>query len=475
MTLTEHSTPTDTGRRRRAAAWLLIAGVVAVSAAALIGLLSNLYALGLMTVLLAAMPAAGRPIRWSGRTAIVTAGIVLCFGWLVGVEQAARYVTIPAGAIQPILISLQVVSTLAIVLPLAMPASAGTSRFEVLRRDLVLAVGAILVLTLTYLAGNTFLVLLFAALVLPAVFIVVRIRQARRRETELRWWRRPALVVQVLLALVFCALLAATTQPGTYDVLGSPAWPVAVVAGAILLGLLALLPRRRISVALTALLALTTAFLGFNLAMVYRSPGGAVTLSAPFAGDWFVVQGGHSELVNYHHSSPSQSEAYDILRVRDHSTHRAGDARVTAYYAFDQPLLAPADGTVVHVRNDLPDRPVASPDPQPENATGNVVVLDIGNGRYVLMAHLKRGSVLVAVGDRVRDGQPIARVGNSGNTDEPHLHIQAQDSARADVQRGGVTSLPILFRDVVATRDGNALTSAAADLRRGDYLRSTTR
>jgi hypothetical protein len=377
--------------------------------------------------------------------------------------------------IQPILISLQVVATLAIALPFAMPAPAGTPRVAVLRRDLVLVVGVILVLTLAYLAGTTYLVLALTALLLPVLLIAERIRQARRRETEPRGWRRPALVVQIFIALVFCALLAATTQPGTYDVLGSAAWPAAILAGAILLDLLALLPRRRISVALTALLAVSTAFVAFDLAMVYRSPGGAVTLSAPFAGEWYVVQGGHSELVNYHHNSPSQKEAYDILQMRDRTTHSAGDSSVTAYYAFDQPLLAPADGTVVHVRNDLPDRPVVSPDPEADNAPRNVIVLDIGNGRYVLMAHLKRGSVLVSVGDRVRDGQPIARVGNSGNTDEPHLHIQAQNSARPDVERAGVTSLPIVFRDVVATRDGNALPSTAADLRRGDHFRSTTR
>jgi hypothetical protein len=76
---------------------LLLAGLVAVFAAALIGLLSNLYALPLMAVLLAAMPGAGRPIRWSGRTAIATAGMVLCYGWLVGVQLAAPYLSIPTG------------------------------------------------------------------------------------------------------------------------------------------------------------------------------------------------------------------------------------------------------------------------------------------------------------------------------------------------------------------------------------------
>ena len=67
------------------------------------------------------------------------------------------------------------------------------------------------------------------------------------------------------------------------------------------------------------------------------------------------------------------------------------------------------------------------------------------------MAHLKQGSVTVRVGDIVRRGQPLAAVGNNGHSNEPHLHLQVQDSpAGADADR----TYPMVFRNVHITRGG---------------------
>jgi murein DD-endopeptidase MepM/ murein hydrolase activator NlpD len=63
------------------------------------------------------------------------------------------------------------------------------------------------------------------------------------------------------------------------------------------------------------------------------------------------------------------------------------------------------------------------------DAPGNIVVIDIGQGRYVSYAHLKPGTLEVAPGDRVVEGQRLARIGNSGNTLGPHLHFQVADAA----------------------------------------------
>jgi murein DD-endopeptidase MepM/ murein hydrolase activator NlpD len=103
------------------------------------------------------------------------------------------------------------------------------------------------------------------------------------------------------------------------------------------------------------------------------------------------------------------------------------------------------------------------------------MIIDIGGGRFLYLAHLQRHSALVMAGDTVRDGQALARVGNSGNSDEPHLHIQVQDSRSVDIHHGGVHTYPILFRNVVLIRDGAVTHPARADLRRGDRFRATTR
>jgi murein DD-endopeptidase MepM/ murein hydrolase activator NlpD len=87
-------------------------------------------------------------------------------------------------------------------------------------------------------------------------------------------------------------------------------------------------------------------------------------------------------------------------------------------------VLAPADAVVTFVLDGRPDQMIGSTDRRYQS--GNNVVIGIGGGRYLLMGHLSPGSIQVKVGDQVTLGQQIAKVGNSGNTTEPHLHIQAQ-------------------------------------------------
>ena len=76
------------------------------------------------------------------------------------------------------------------------------------------------------------------------------------------------------------------------------------------------------------------------------------------------------------------------------------------YPAFGQMLYAPADGRVVNVVNDRPDLEIGKTDK--EQIAGNHVVIDIGEDRYVLMAHLMQGSITVNPGEEVQSGQAIA-------------------------------------------------------------------
>jgi murein DD-endopeptidase MepM/ murein hydrolase activator NlpD len=99
---------------------------------------------------------------------------------------------------------------------------------------------------------------------------------------------------------------------------------------------------------------------------------------------------------------------------------------------------------------------------------GNHVILEIEKDRFVLLAHLMKGSVAVAEGAQVHAGQLIARCGNSGNTSQPHLHLQVQD--RADVWATDLKTVPILFRDAVRVRAGHSERLPAANVRRNDEL-----
>jgi hypothetical protein len=62
-----------------------------------------------------------------------------------------------------------------------------------------------------------------------------------------------------------------------------------------------------------------------------------------------------------------------------------------------------------------------------DSAAGNYLTLDLGSGRFALYAHLQPGSLKVKLGDHVNAGQALARLGNSGNSDAPHLRFQSTD------------------------------------------------
>jgi murein DD-endopeptidase MepM/ murein hydrolase activator NlpD len=117
----------------------------------------------------------------------------------------------------------------------------------------------------------------------------------------------------------------------------------------------------------------------------------------------------------------------------------------------------------------LPDLPIGTSDTK--HLEGNDLVLDLGSQRHVMFAHLKQASARVTTGDRVRRGQPIAQVGNSGNTSEPHLHLQVQNQPTFGPTTRGLRTYPMLLRDVVLVRGGQQSTPLHADPRRDDHIR----
>jgi hypothetical protein len=173
---------------------------------------------------------------------------------------------------------------------------------------------------------------------------------------------------------------------------------------------------------------------------------GRTSFRLPFDGLWYVAWGGLDELHNYHVTIPAQRYAYDFMVWVDGSTCRGRCDTNEDYYAFGQTILAPADGTVVAVVGDQPDRTphtlIQATEP------GNYVILDIGEGEYLFIAHMQQGSVQVEAGDWVQTGQPIGRVGNSGGASEPHLHIHLQNAEEFALE--GPAGLPLLFSDYVS-------------------------
>lgn len=121
--------------------------------------------------------------------------------------------------------------------------------------------------------------------------------------------------------------------------------------------------------------------------------------------------------------------AIDWVRVVNGRVYSGDGSRNSDWPTFGAPLYAVANGTVVSAIDNKPDIPPRTDNPDlrtPLDFGGNSVFLRIGRGLYACYAHMKRGSVRVRRGQRVRAGQRIGLVGNSGNTTVPHLHFGIQ-------------------------------------------------
>lgn len=185
------------------------------------------------------------------------------------------------------------------------------------------------------------------------------------------------------------------------------------------------------------------------------------TLRLPFNDEFLVFWGGRSVEQNYHASSSNQRFAYDLIMVREHSSHNGDGKHNEDYFCFGKPVLAPAKGTVVQVVNDIADN-----NPGQMNAkeiTGNHVIIDHGNGEYSLLAHLHKGSVTVRSGEVVKAGTHVGDCGNSGNSSEPHLHYQLQDGP----EFGSSAGLPAQFENYLTD---NQLTTRGEPVR-GQHIR----
>lgn len=144
----------------------------------------------------------------------------------------------------------------------------------------------------------------------------------------------------------------------------------------------------------------------------------------------FVVTLGH--VTDNGHSEWSQQYAYDIAGLGSHYELIKTDGETNEdFYGWGREILAPAEGVVVHVRNDVPDnrkpgvidRDVIMQMPDTLWAvTGNSVVIDHGNGEFSILGHMQKGSIKVNVGDQVKQGEVLGLLGNSGNASAPHLH-----------------------------------------------------
>lgn len=129
----------------------------------------------------------------------------------------------------------------------------------------------------------------------------------------------------------------------------------------------------------------------------------------------------NSDKLAAHAILPSECYAYDIVK----EPYLIGSKDLNDYGIYMSDVVSPVSGTIIGVENSEED---VNPNSGAfENDMGNYVFIEVEEtGNYIILSHLANGSIPFSVGDTVNEGEYIGKVGNSGISSEPHLHIQYQ-------------------------------------------------
>jgi hypothetical protein len=170
----------------------------------------------------------------------------------------------------------------------------------------------------------------------------------------------------------------------------------------------------------------------------------------PFTGKWTVLGGGVDRKISHSWIPVNQRYAYDFIVIDDEGKRLDGDGNlVQSFFCHGQDIVAPADGVVVALSNKHKDSRVANGSKvfcDAWDLRGNYITIKHHDREYSFTAHILQDSFTVKVGDEVKQGQVIAKCGNSGNTTEPHIHFQLQTGKSFLFSAG----LPIEFSNIKA-------------------------
>lgn len=183
-----------------------------------------------------------------------------------------------------------------------------------------------------------------------------------------------------------------------------------------------------------------------------------ISISLPFFGKWQVTQAFHGA----HTHRAEWAYGYDFMMKNEQGKIFSGKgADLHDYFCYDVPVLAPAAGKIAQIKNDSEDNPPGHSNPR--DNWGNCVVIEHAPQFYSCVAHLKKGSIPVQVGDAVEKGAEIGRCGNSGRSPYPHIHLQFQNYAYV-----GAPSIYFEFSNIIFERAGSPAFLPRGILRQDD-------
>lgn len=170
-----------------------------------------------------------------------------------------------------------------------------------------------------------------------------------------------------------------------------------------------------------------------------RTANSPAVMPPPFRGRWFIPQGAFGE----HTHEDQWSYDFEVVNGRLFSAPRGVSRKNEDHFSWDKPVIAPVTAGVIRAKNDAKDvPPYQHPDPDtPVNGT----YLKLSDDTALWLGHFREGSVKVGAGEVVSRGAELGRVGNSGYSNRPHLHITAYQLP------SGSRTKPIAFSNVIVS------------------------
>lgn len=205
--------------------------------------------------------------------------------------------------------------------------------------------------------------------------------------------------------------------------------------------------RAKIDWLFNLLILISSFVIGTEVCRVYQKPplNESVVLQSPYPKAFYVLDGGNSRLNSAMKVKSRETRRHAMYLLALDQPYYPEDANNRPYpFNFGETLIAPADGTVVTVVDSFHDSSMDAIDL--EGGPGNYILIEIAQNRYLLLAHLRKDSIRVQEGDRVRVGQAIAQAGKSGMVTMPATLMCVFDND--NVFAPETRSLPIYFERV---------------------------
>lgn len=166
-------------------------------------------------------------------------------------------------------------------------------------------------------------------------------------------------------------------------------------------------------------------------------------LALPFKGTLLVSNGGRDPSTN-NHNRPADKGPQNQLYAYDFRTETKGkEKKLEDFPVFGQEVIAPGNGVIIQIINGAID---CLPGERDRSVgVGNAVIIDHQNGEYSLLCHFKHNSIKVKEGDNVKQGDNLGLCGNTGNTNQPHIHFNLQNGPKMHT----ANALPAQFAKII--------------------------